>query len=110
MEPIEIIEADLDRDDHRHSVLELINAYARDPMGNGQPLPSRVKNELIPGLRNHPTTLIFLAWCDGRAVGIAVCFIGFSTFAARPLRNGSPFGKGGWGDLVFQKLTLLFAW
>ena len=87
MEPIEIIEADLDRDDHRHSVLELINAYARDPMGNGQPLPSRVKNELIPGLRNHPTTLIFLAWCDGRAVGIAVCFIGFSTFAARPLIN-----------------------
>ena len=87
MEPIEIVEADLDRDDHQRSVLNLIDAYARDPMGNGEPLPSRVKNELIPGLRNHPTTLIFLAWCDGRAVGIAVCFIGFSTFAARPLIN-----------------------
>jgi ribosomal protein S18 acetylase RimI-like enzyme len=87
MEPIEIIEADLDRDDHRRSVLELIDAYACDPMGNGEPLPSRVKKELIPGLRNHPTTLIFLAWCESRAVGIAVCFIGFSTFAARPLIN-----------------------
>lgn len=87
METIEIVEADLDRDDHQRSVLEMIDAYARDPMGNGRPLPDPVKKELIPGLRNHPTTLIFLAWCDGRAVGIAVCFIGFSTFAARPLIN-----------------------
>ncbi len=69
MEPIEIVEADLDRDDHQRSVLELIDAYARDPMGNGQPLPERIKKELIPGLCNHPTTLIFLAWCDGRARG-----------------------------------------
>jgi len=85
MEPIESVEADLDRDDHQRSVLELIDAYAAGPLGNGQPLPDRVKKELIPGLRNHPTTLIFLAWCDSRAVGIAVCFIGFSTVAARPL-------------------------
>lgn len=87
MEPIEIVEADLDRDDHQRSVLELIDAYARDPMGNGEPLPDRIKKELIPGLRNHPTTLIFLSLVQGRAVGIAVCFIGFSTFAARPLIN-----------------------
>ena len=84
MESIEIIQADLDRDDHRRSVLELIDAYARDPMGNGRPLPDRVKKELIPGLRNHPTTLIFLAGCDGRAVGIAVCFIGFPPLPPGP--------------------------
>ena len=84
---VEIVEADLNRDDHQRSVLALVDAYARDPMGNGQSLPDKVKNDLIPGLRKHPTTLIFLAYCDGQAVGIAVCFIGFSTFAARPLIN-----------------------
>jgi ribosomal protein S18 acetylase RimI-like enzyme len=87
MEPIEIVEADLNRDDHQRSVLELIDAYANDPMGNGRPLPAPIKDALIPGLRKHPTTLILLAFCGDQAVGIAVCFIGFSTFAARPLIN-----------------------
>ena len=87
MEPIEIVEADLDRDDHQRSVLELIDAYANDPMGNGRPLPAGIKDALIPGLKNHPTTVILLAFRGEEAVGIAVCFIGFSTFAARPLIN-----------------------
>ena len=87
MDEVEIVEADLDRADHQHAVLELIDAYAMDPMGNGKPLPEAVKQTLIPGLRNHPTTLIFLSFSGGRAMGIAVCFIGFSTFAARPLIN-----------------------
>jgi ribosomal protein S18 acetylase RimI-like enzyme len=87
MDEVEIVEADLDRADHQHAVLELIDAYAMDPMGNGKPLPEAVKQALIPGLRNHPTTLIFLSFSGGRAMGIAVCFIGFSTFAARPLIN-----------------------
>jgi len=87
MKTIEIIEADLSRDDHQRNVLELIDAYALDPMGNGKPLPDDVKRALIPGLKSHPTTLILLALSTGNAVGIAVCFIGFSTFAARPLIN-----------------------
>lgn len=87
MEPIEIIEADLDREDHQRSVLKLIDAYANDPMGNGKPLPAEIKEALIPGLKNHPTTLILLAFFRNEAVGIAVCFIGFSTFTARPLIN-----------------------
>ncbi|MCC6508842.1 MAG: GNAT family N-acetyltransferase [Pirellulaceae bacterium] len=56
-------------------------------MGNGRSLPSEVLDRLIPGLQAMPTTLIFLAYCNGQAVGIATCFIGFSTFAARPLIN-----------------------
>lgn len=87
METVDIIEADLNREDHQHTVLELIDAYATDPMGNGTPLPKAVKEALIPGLQKHPTTLIFLAFLKGEAVGIAVCFFGFSTFAARPLIN-----------------------
>lgn len=84
---LEIVEADLKRPDHQRMVVDLIDAYAMDPMGNGGPLPPRVKRDLIPGLHGHPTTLIWLALRSGEAAGIAVCFVGFSTFAARPLIN-----------------------
>lgn len=87
MQAVEIVEADLDRADHQRTVVELIDAYSRDPMGDGKPLADGVRQALIPGLRNHPTTLIFLAYADEQAVGIAVCFLGFSTFAAKPLIN-----------------------
>jgi GNAT superfamily N-acetyltransferase len=84
---VEVVEADLSRSEHQAATLELIDAYARDPMGKGAPLPVDVKRRLIPGLREHPTTIVFLAYCGGDAVGMAVCFRGFSTFAAKPLIN-----------------------
>lgn len=83
----DILQADLDRPDHQAAVVALIGAYAEDAMGNGGPLPEAVMKELIPGLRKHPTTLILLAYVEGRPVGIATCFVGFSTFYARPLVN-----------------------
>ena len=89
MHQIEIVEADLDRPEHQHAVLALTDAYAGDPMGNGRPLSKEVRRNLIPGLRQHPTTVIFLAYQGSNAIGIANCFIGFSTFAARPLINVS---------------------
>jgi len=84
---LSIIEADLNRAEHQNAILALTNAYAMDPMGNGGPLPAATLDRLITGLRNHPTTLIFLAYLDGSPVGIANCFRGFSTFAAKPLLN-----------------------
>lgn len=85
--PATIVEADLDRPEHQAAVVALTAAYARDPMGNGAPLPAEVLDRLVSGLKAHPTTLILLAYEDGPAVGIATCFLGFSTFAARPLVN-----------------------
>jgi ribosomal protein S18 acetylase RimI-like enzyme len=87
MTGVEIVEADLARAEHQREVVELTNAYARDAMGGGQPLSSDASHRIIAGLRAQPTTLIFLAHVDGEAVGIATCFGGFSTFAARPLIN-----------------------
>lgn len=84
---MEIVEADLARPAHQQVVLALTDAYARDAMGNGAPLPADVAARLVSGLRAHPTTVIFLAYADGEPVGIATCFLGFSTFAARPLLN-----------------------
>jgi GNAT superfamily N-acetyltransferase len=83
----QIVEADLTLAEHCDAVLAMVDAYSRDPMGSAKPLDPDVRARLIPGLRKHPTTLIFLAFEDGQAVGSAVCFIGFSTFAAKPLVN-----------------------
>lgn len=82
-----IIEADLDDPAHQEAVVAMTAAYALDIMGKGTPLAPEVLARLIPGLRSHPTTLVFLAYVDGLPVGIATCFLGFSTFAARSLIN-----------------------
>ena len=88
---MKILEADLDRRAHQRAVVTLSDAYAMDPMGNGKALSAQARRDLIPGLQQHPTTIIFLAFQKEKAVGIATCFRGFSTFAARPLINISDF-------------------
>lgn len=86
--PIVITEADLDCAADADAVLMLIDVYSRDPMGRGRPLDDDVRDRLIDGLRAHPTTVILLARdAADRPLGAAVCFLGFSTFAARPLLN-----------------------
>jgi ribosomal protein S18 acetylase RimI-like enzyme len=85
--PIQFLLADLDNPAHQSAVLTLIDAYSQDPMGDGRPLTTEVRERLIPGLRQHPTTLTVLAFDGALPVGVAVCFLGFSTFSARPLVN-----------------------
>ena len=87
MPSINILEADLNRGEHQRAVVALLDAYAQDPMGDGRALSSEVRRNLIPGLQQHPTTIIFIAFQNDEAVGMAICFKGFSTFAARPLIN-----------------------
>jgi GNAT superfamily N-acetyltransferase len=84
---IRIVEADLTEPQHQRDVITMTNAIALDPVGNGAPLPADVLERLVEGLRRHPTTLIFLAYDGDEVVGIATCFLGFSTFYARQLIN-----------------------
>lgn len=67
--------------------LDLLDAYARDPMGAGQPLPVAVLGRLATDLARHPGVHCLLARADGMAAGFATCFLGYSTFRARPLLN-----------------------
>jgi GNAT superfamily N-acetyltransferase len=87
MPEIDIVTADLLNPAHQNAVLLMLDAYSADPMGDEQPLSDFARANLIDGLRIHPTTLIFLAMQDDQPLGIAVCFRGFSTFAAMPLLN-----------------------
>ena len=87
MQDVTVLEADLGDRRHQAAIVYLVDAYARDPMGTGEGLPDEVRDRLIPGLRQHPTSMIFLAFDGAEPVGIAVCFVGFSTFAAQSLIN-----------------------
>jgi len=82
-----IAKADLSNPQHQQDVITMTAAYAQDAMGNAGPLAADVLARLVPALRQHPTTIIFLAYIEDRAVGIATCFLGFSTFTARSLIN-----------------------
>ena len=84
---LRIVEANLDQPEHQRDVVAMTAAYALDEMGSAGPLPADVLARLVPALRAHPTTLIFLAYLGDEAVGIATCFLGLSTFTARPLVN-----------------------
>jgi len=84
---VTILDADLSRAEHQHALVTMLDAYMRDPMEGGEPMSERVKRDLIPGLRAHPACYVFLAFRDGAPVGFTICFLGFSTFLARPLIN-----------------------
>ncbi|MGH7947618.1 MAG: hypothetical protein ACREQF_00115, partial [Candidatus Binataceae bacterium] len=84
---VRVIETNLRSRAHRAAFLRAFDAYVRDPMEGGKPLKPPVRGRLIARLRAHPTTHVFLAFDGESAVGMCVCFVGFSTFAARPLMN-----------------------
>ena len=56
-------------------VVDVLNSYASDQIGGGQPLTREVRERLPVGLREHPTTLAFLAFVEGRPVGVAVVLL-----------------------------------
>lgn len=87
MDEITIQQADFDDLDQQHAIIELLDMYARDPMGRDAPLEESARLRLIHGLRSHPCSLVLLAYAGDAPVGILTAFEGFSTFAARRLLN-----------------------
>lgn len=69
------------------AVVTLLDAYARDAMGGGRPLDEAVRGRLAAALDAFPGAFSLLAFDDDETIGLANCFTGFSTFAARPLVN-----------------------
>ena len=87
MNPFSIRPVDFGHPGSCDAILRLIDMYAQDPMGGGHALSPFVRQNMIAGLKSHPTTRAFLAYAGEKAIGVAVCFLGFSTFAAKPLLN-----------------------
>jgi GNAT superfamily N-acetyltransferase len=84
---IQIVKADYRNPQHAQALIDLLDVYARDIMGGGEPLRAEVKATLIPALAERPTAFSVLAFAGDEPVGFANCFEGFSTFACKPLLN-----------------------
>ncbi len=104
-----IIEADLDSPEDARAIIDLLDHYARDPMGGGEPLAVGTRENLIGELRKRNTAHVILALVDDKPAGLTNCFEGFSTFACRPLLNihdvvvASEYRGRGLTRLMFDK-------
>ena len=79
--------ADYENPEHAEAIITILDAYSRDPMGQGKPLDDEVRDNLIPELDAFPTAVSILAYADGQPAGLANCFMGLSSFKAAPLLN-----------------------
>jgi GNAT superfamily N-acetyltransferase len=84
---ITITQADLLNPQHADAVVTLLNHYAMDEMGGGEPLSEFTQNNLVQALHQRPAATVFLAFDDAIAVGLMIVIEGFSTFACQPLLN-----------------------
>lgn len=88
-----ICRADYANPAHAQALVNLLDAYARDPMGGGDSLSEFSKANLVAALAARPQAFSVLAFdtfgVDGRElpVGLVNCIEGFSTFACMPLVN-----------------------
>ena len=65
---------------------DLLDTYARDPMGGGAQLSDHARANLASGLA-AAGAFSLIARVDGEPAGLANCLIGYSTFAGSPLVN-----------------------
>jgi GNAT superfamily N-acetyltransferase len=84
---IDVVMADYGNPVHADAVVNLLDAYARDPAGGGMPLAPEVMQGLPAALAARAQAFSVLAYDARRAVGLVNCLEGFSTFACRPLVN-----------------------
>lgn len=87
---LRICRADYVNAAHAAALVYLLDAYARDPMGGGEPLSDFAKAHLVKALaaRSQAFSVLAFGGPDGDIpVGLVNCFEGFSTFACRPLVN-----------------------
>ncbi len=84
---MKLVTINLENETHCEALLQLLNHYMLDPMGGGKPMEPSHPTLLIPGLKKQCNYQGFLVSKNGAFVGLANCFIGYSTFKAKQLIN-----------------------
>lgn len=84
---IDIIRARYDDAKHAAALVDLLDAYARDPAGGGAPLSDFAREHLVSELAARPAIFSVLAFDGATPVGLVNAIEGFSTFACMPLIN-----------------------
>lgn len=72
---------------HATALVDLLDAYAREPVGGGKPLSDFALAHLVDELAARPFVFSVLAFDGEMPVGLVNAIEGFSTFACRPLVN-----------------------
>ncbi|MGC1173864.1 GNAT family N-acetyltransferase [Polaromonas sp.] len=85
--PLRVCRADYHHPAHADALVFLLDAYARDVAGGGQPLSDFARTRLVAELAARPQAFSVLAFDGTQPVGLVNCIEGFSTFACRPLVN-----------------------
>jgi ribosomal protein S18 acetylase RimI-like enzyme len=106
MKQAEIVEVDWENPTHGRDLVSLLDEYAREPSGGGDGLSTSTKENLFRALseRGNCHAILLYEGKDSRAnervisekspyvegdvaVGLLISFVGFSTFACKPLLN-----------------------
>lgn len=84
---ITFVTADFTQPEHAQALTYLMNAYAQDPMGGDTAIDPTILAQLPTVLAARDDAFTILAYAEDTPVGLANCFVGFSTFAAKELVN-----------------------
>jgi ribosomal protein S18 acetylase RimI-like enzyme len=84
---VDILRADYTDPAQRSAIPCLLNAYAKGLLGFRKEIDGDVLKALVPGLERMQSAVVLLARIEEAYVGMAICFLGFSTFHAKPLIN-----------------------
>ncbi len=110
METLSGCDVDFSDKNHRKAFVELMNGYAMHPMGLGHSLDIELMDKTIAHLKVNSSYRGIMIKKDNEFVGLANCFINFSTFKAKPLLNIHDFiihnnqhGKG-YGQFLMKEV------
>ena len=110
---IEFEFCDFENPAHLTALVDLLNMYMADPMGGSPQLNKLQQLRLVDGMANHPSSFVLFEIYNGTAVGLATCFINFSTFMVKPYLNIHDFfvhpdyrGKGLANNLMQELITI----
>jgi GNAT superfamily N-acetyltransferase len=84
---IKIVQVDYANPAHAAALVDLLDSYARDPAGGGEPLSDFARANLVSQLAARPFIFSVMAFEGDTPVGLINAIEGFSTFACRPLVN-----------------------
>ncbi len=84
---VNIFLADYDNIQQADDLVFLLDAYATDPMGGGEPLTAYVKENLVSIMAKRSDIFTILCYVNDQPAGLINCIEGFSTFNCKPVMN-----------------------
>ena len=86
-----VARVDYENESQRSLWLSLLQEYATDPMGGGEPIRQDTLTRLCEMVRGkheyHPNLVSFIGYEAGLPIAMTNCIMSFSTFKAAPIFN-----------------------